>query len=117
MNKTLDDLAESIDEDEISGKWWMRVFKNINESVDSSTSQADKVRYVVQHLIMGSVLERYRKVPDNNLIAREMIIRLENMTKLSWGVEIEIENFKKYLAQTDAQMRRDFLGKLFSNSI
>ena len=59
---------------------------------------------------MGSVLERYRKVPDNNLIAREMIIRLENMTKLSWGVEIEIENFKKYLAQTDAQMRRDFLG-------
>jgi hypothetical protein len=59
---------------------------------------------------MGSVLERYRKVPDNNLIAREMIIRLENMTKLSWGVEIEIENFKKYLAQTDAQMRRDFLA-------
>ena len=107
----MDDLAESIDEDEISGKWWMRVFKNINESVDSTTSQADKVRYVVQHLIMGSVLERYRKVPDNNLIAREMIIRLENMTKLSWGVEIEIENFKKYLAQTDAQMRRDFLGK------
>ena len=41
-----------------------------------------------------------------------MIIRLENMTKLSWGVEIEIENFKKYLAQTDAQMRRDFLGKI-----
>ena len=63
---------------------------------------------------MGSVLERYRKVPDNNLIAREMIIRLENMTKLSWGVEIEIENFKKYLARTDAQMRRDFLGKFFS---
>lgn len=61
---------------------------------------------------MGSVLERYRKVPDNNLIAREMIIRLENMTKLSWGVEIEIENFKKYLAQTDAQMRRDFLGNV-----
>ena len=44
----MDDLAESIDEDEISGKWWMRVFKNINESVDSTTSQADKVRYVVQ---------------------------------------------------------------------
>ena len=61
---------------------------------------------------MGSVLERYRKCPDNNLIAREMIIRLENMTKLSWGVEIEIENFKKYLAQTDAQMRRDFLGNV-----
>ena len=65
---------------------------------------------------MGSVLERYRKVPDNNLIAREMIIRLENMTKLSWGVEIEIENFKKYLAQTDAQMRRDFLGNVLGYS-
>ena len=44
----MEDLAESIDEDEISGKWWMRVFKNINESVDSTTSQADKIRFVVQ---------------------------------------------------------------------
>ena len=39
-----------------------------------------------------------------------MKIRLENVMKLSWGIEIGIENFKKFLEKAECEMKKDFLA-------
>ena len=44
----------------------------------------------------GSVLERYRKHPNNAQIVREMKIRLESLHKLIVGVELYVESFKEW---------------------
>ena len=111
ISQTLDDLAQSIEDEDINGKWWMRVFSKLNKLVKNSAvlSEEEQIYNCVKQLINGSILERYRKHPNNAQIVREMKIRLDNIHKLIIGVELYITSFKEYLAKTETQMRRDFM--------
>ena len=111
ISQTLDDLAQSIEDEDINGKWWMRVFSKLNKLIKNSAvlNEEEQIYNCVKQLINGSILERYRKHPNNAQIVREMKIRLDNIHKLIIGVELYIANFKEYLAKTETQMRRDFM--------
>jgi len=112
IGQTLEDLAQSVDDEDINGKWWMRVFSKLNKLIKNSSgplTDEEQIFNCIKQLINGSILERYRKHPNNAQIVREMKIRLENIHKLIVGIELYVENFKEYLAKTESQMRRDFM--------
>merc|ERR1711892_85859 len=112
IGQTLEDLAQSVDDEDINGKWWMRVFSKLNKLIKDSSgplNDEEQIFNCIKQLINGSILERYRKHPNNAQIVREMKIRLENIHKLIVGIELYVENFKEYLAKTENQMRRDFM--------
>ena len=84
----------------------MRVFSKLYKITNDLPvlKPEDQIFYCVKQLMNGSVLERYRKHPNNAQIVREMKIRLESLHKLIVGVELYVESFKeRYSKSQDLQ--------------
>lgn len=76
----------------------MRVFSKLYKITNDLPvlKPEDQIFYCVKQLMNGSVLERYRKHPNNAQIVREMKVRLESLHKLIVGVELYVESFKEW---------------------
>jgi len=102
LAETLQDILAAVDEGDMIGKWWYRVYDRLgNVELNHST--------IIRELILGSTLERFRKCPNNKSLIREAKVRFDRTKKLLCGVEMEFNKLTEFTTKVEEEMRGDFV--------